>query len=76
MVMMLASSAVYRVFEPQYGISCVRAPVGQTKDYKTGICCVSVKHTESRRKSKDCLARNQDNVSEWGYMYIRGLLFQ
>jgi len=22
------------------------------------------------------LARNQDNVSEWGYMSIRGLLFQ
>jgi hypothetical protein len=22
------------------------------------------------------LARNQDNVSEWGDMFIRGLLFQ
>ena len=29
-----------------------------------------------RRKSKDWLARNQDNVSEWGEMCIRGLLFQ
>ena len=28
------------------------------------------------RKNKDWLARNQDNVSEWGDMYIRGLLFQ
>jgi hypothetical protein len=28
------------------------------------------------RKSKDCLVRNQDNVSEWGNMFIRGLLFQ
>ena len=27
-------------------------------------------------KSKDRLARNQDNVSEWGDMSIRGLLFQ
>ena len=29
-----------------------------------------------RRKSKDWLARNQDNVSEWGNTSIRGLLFQ
>ena len=28
-----------------------------------------------RRKSKDWLARNQDNVSEWGDMSTRGLLF-
>jgi hypothetical protein len=28
------------------------------------------------RKRKDWLARNQDNVSEWGDMSIRGLLFQ
>jgi hypothetical protein len=28
------------------------------------------------RKSKDWLARNQNNVSEWGDMSIRGLLFQ
>ena len=28
------------------------------------------------RKSKDWLDRNQDNVSEWGDMSIRGLLFQ
>ena len=29
-----------------------------------------------RRKSKDWLARNQDNMSEKGDMSIRGLLFQ
>jgi hypothetical protein len=29
-----------------------------------------------RKKSKDWLARNHDNVSEWGDMSIRGLLFQ
>jgi hypothetical protein len=26
--------------------------------------------------SKDWLARNQDNVSDWGDMSINGLLFQ
>ena len=35
---------------------------GQTKDYKIGICCFSAKHAALRRKSKDGLARNQDNV--------------
>ena len=29
-----------------------------------------------RRKSKDWLARNQNNVSEWSDMSTRGLLFQ
>jgi hypothetical protein len=29
----------------------------QTKDYKIGICCFSVKHSALRRKSKDWLAR-------------------
>jgi hypothetical protein len=36
---------------------------GQTKDYKIGICCFSTKHTALRCKSKDWLARNQNNVS-------------
>ena len=67
MVSMLASSAVDRGFEP---IS------GQYKDYRIGICCFSAKQAALRRKSKDWLARNQDNVSEWGNMSIRGLLFQ
>ena len=39
---------------------------GQTKDYKTGICCLSARHVTSRRK--DWLARNHDNVSEWRYI--------
>ena len=64
---LLASSAVDPGFEPRSG---------QTKDYKIGICCFSAKHAALRRKSKDWLARNQDNVSEWGDMSIRGLLFQ
>ena len=67
MVSVLASSVVDRGFEPL---------VGQTKDYKIGICCFSTKHAALRRKSKDWLARNQDNVSEWGDISIRGLLFR
>jgi len=49
---------------------------GQTKDYKIGICCFSTKHAALRRKCKDWLAWNQNNVSEWSDMSIRGLLFQ
>jgi len=63
-ISVLASSAVDRGFEPR---------LGQTKDYKIGICCFSAKHTALRRKSKDWLAQNQDNVSEWGDMSTRGL---
>ena len=49
---------------------------GQTKDYNIGICCFSAKNAALRRKSKDWLAPNQDNVFECGDMSIRGLLFQ
>jgi hypothetical protein len=58
------------------GRSWVQTRSGQTKDYKIGICCFSAKHAALKGKSKDGLARNQDNVSEWGNMSIRGLLFQ
>ena len=67
MVSVLASTAIDHGFEPRSG---------QTKDFEIGICCFSAKHTALRRKSKDWLARNQDNVSEWGDMCIHGLLFQ
>jgi hypothetical protein len=67
MVSVLASSAVDRGFEFRSG---------QTKDYKIGICCFSAKHAALTRKSKEGLARNHDNVSEWGNMSIQGLLFQ
>jgi hypothetical protein len=30
----------------------------------------NTKHTVLMRKSKDWLVRNQDNVSEWGDMFI------
>ena len=64
---LLASSVVDRGFEPRSG---------QTKDDKIGICCFFAKHVALRRKNKDWLPRNQDNVSEWGDMSIHGLLFQ
>jgi len=40
-----------------------QARSGRTKDYKIGICCFSTKQTAVRSKSKDLLARNQNNVS-------------
>jgi len=40
--------------------------LGQIKEYKIGICCFSAKHAALRRKSKDWLARNRDNVSRVG----------
>jgi hypothetical protein len=67
MVSVLASSEVDRGFE-------LRSD--QTKDYKIGICCFSARHIALRRKSKDWMSRNQDNVSGWEEMSIHGLLFQ
>ncbi len=58
----LASSAVDRGFE-------IRS--GQTKDYKIGICCFSAQHAALRRRRKDWLARDQNNVSEWSDMSTR-----
>jgi hypothetical protein len=66
MVSVLAASAVDYGFEPRSD---------QTKDYKIGICYLSVKHASLRRKSKDWLAQNHDNLSECGDMSIQGLLF-
>ena len=67
MVGVLASSAVDHGLEPR---------LGQTKDYKIGICCFSAKHATLRKKSSDLLARNQKKVSEWRDISTRGLLFQ
>ena len=53
MISVLASIAVDREFKPR---------LGETKDYEIGICCFSAKHAALRRKSKDWLVRNQDNV--------------
>ena len=67
MVSVFTSSSIDRGFEPRSD---------QTKYYKIGICCFSAKHVALRRKSKDWLTLNQDNVSECDDMSIRGLLFQ
>ena len=53
MVIVLTSSVVVRGFDPRSG---------QTKDYRICISCFSAKHAVLRRKGKDWLARNQDNV--------------
>ena len=37
----------------------------QTKDYNIDICRFCAKHATIRSKSKDWLALNQYNVSEW-----------
>jgi len=65
MVSVVTSSAVDR--EPLSG---------QTIDYKICMCCFSTKHAALRRKSKDWLAWNRDNVSECGDMSTRGHLLQ
>ena len=49
---------------------------GKTKDCKICICYLSAKHESLRRKSKDWLDRNQNNVSDWNDMSTRGRLFQ
>jgi hypothetical protein len=56
MASVLASSPIDCGYEPR---SC------QTKQYKIGICCFSAKNAALRRESKDWLARNQNDVSEW-----------
>jgi hypothetical protein len=45
-------------------------------DYEIGICCFSARRSALRKKSKDWLERNQNNVSEWSDMSTYGLLFQ
>jgi hypothetical protein len=67
MVSVFVWNAVVREFESRSG---------QTKDYKSSICCFSAKHAAFMGKIKDWLARNRDNVSDWRDMSIHGLLFQ
>jgi hypothetical protein len=64
MYSVITSSVVDCEFEPRSD---------KTKDYKIGICRFSTKHAALRRKCKNWLARNQDNVSD---MSIRGMLFR
>jgi len=65
MVSVLASSAIDCGYEPW---SC------QTKEHKIGICCFSSKSAALRRNSRDWLARNQNNVSEWSDTSTQWLL--
>ena len=61
MVSVFVSSAVDRVLQPRSGL---------TNDYIIGMCCFSAKHVALMSKSKEWLARNQNNVSEWSDMTI------
>ena len=74
MVSMLASSAIDHEFFSSVVDHGFKYRSSQTKDYKIGIFCFSAKHAALRRKSKDWLAWNQDNVSEWRDMSIRELV--
>ena len=65
MVSVLASNAVDRRFERQSD---------QTKDYKNWYMLIFEKHPSIKSKSKDVLARNKDNVSEWSHMSSHSLL--
>jgi len=64
MVSVLVSSVVDRGLEPRSD---------QTKDYNIGFCCFSACRQHEGDRAK---AQNQDNVSGWGDMYIRGLFCQ
>jgi hypothetical protein len=66
MVSLLALSVLDREFEHQSD---------QSIDYKIGICWFSFKHAALRSPSKDGLAQNQNNVSEWSNISTHGLLF-
>ena len=61
MVSVLASNVVDRGFERQSG---------QTKDYRIGSCCFFAKNFK-RRKSKNWLTRNQDNVRVGRHVYTQ-----
>jgi hypothetical protein len=54
MVIVFASSAVDRGFEPD-GV--------KPKTIQIGICCFSAKYAALRKMNKDCLDRNPNNVS-------------
>jgi len=68
MVSVFASSAVDRGLQLRSG---------QTKYYKSGVCCFSTKYPALRARAKTVwFAQNQDNVSEWSDISTHGLLFQ
>jgi uncharacterized protein YutD len=48
--------------------SVIESRLSESKDYEIGICCFSAKYTVLKRRSKHCLAGNQDNVLEFSNM--------
>jgi hypothetical protein len=63
------------VIEWQQAVFQLKSRSGQTEDHEIGICCFSAKQT-LKSKSKDWLAQNQNNVSEWSDMSTLRPLFQ
>jgi hypothetical protein len=59
-ISVIAFSVVDHGFEPW---------LGHTKDYESGIRCMSTKHTAVGSKNKDWLVRNQHIVSQERYVY-------
>jgi hypothetical protein len=57
-------------------VSVLTSSAVEREFYTIGISCFSTKRTALRSKSKDWLAQNQNDVSEWSDMSTRGLLFQ
>jgi hypothetical protein len=86
MVSMLSSSAVDSGFEPLNRIggamvsmlasSAVDSGFDPRSDQPNTRNCFSTKHAALRRKSKDYLDQNPDNVSEWSDISTCGVLFQ
>ena len=64
--------AMVNVFASECAKSWVRAPVRSIQRQQNWYLLLP--YTTLRNKSKDCLARNQDNVSEWSDMSIHELL--
>ena len=67
MISVIASSVVDREFESR---------LGQTKDYKIGICCFSIVHSALKGKSEDWLVRYHNNVSRCTDMSTCRLMLQ
>jgi len=67
LVSVLTCSEVHRGFE-----------LCRVKPMNIQLVCVafSALHAAFKRKNKDCLVRNQDNVSDWSDVSTSGLLFQ
>ena len=65
-ISVFAPSAIDRGFKP---LSC------QTKENKIDICCFNATNAGLRRKRKDWLIQNRDNVTKWSDMSTIGQIF-